>query len=579
VQIAHGRLNDGACEYLVYPACGIESDAICLASPSVILLTTPERYCIAYSYSGKPARISIGDLARFAALVGAAIRYYAVDVSVSGDFHYIGRGRFHEIRHSYDDGPPTKVGSFRFLRADLLVWQGLLAWLQDKSCATEGRGDEGAFQAAYHRFIAHLDQEALDSAHACCDLSCTAYNYFVAPDLKTRIYRRQAAKVAPALIANMIAGATYMTLFRAAIDAGAPLVDAATEHFGVPRYAIKRFIESPLDRIGVEWSNTGREVWRKRPKRLLLALSGAGPDAWPRTQEQWKAVYDFFHKHLETFDRAAVPVAKIIAFAARRQWHAPESCFLELEEGGKLQACADMLLTMQTVIAERMRTPSIRSSVRTQVESFAADVGLRRLLHWAGKWRACYADIRFRRLASLDTSALDRRVTNPFAVPACIGDLQVVALEYYRQFVEEGVALSHCVRRHFLEAAERTAYFYSLRDSTGHPISTLEVAVGRDASGATARVAEHRGSRDSRPPATCLNAAVQIVAAITAQLGTSPVQRALSAIDTVHIRESIEVEEKIDREARRDALSSTLGSRLQKMIDAAQASAAARPET
>ncbi len=370
------------------------------------------------------------------------------------------------------------------------------------------------------RFSENLNRDALSLATQGGAFHPARYNLLARAATEQLLrYRMQFARTFPALlhwVSGEAEGPTVAVLeMREAIDQGVPLVPfIASKYTGVSQSAVRYLVNKPPAQIG--------EDWQGRIPMLLRLLSAIAPEKRPGNAADWGAFSAACVIISELFGRPITTPLSLVFLrsAAHKNFTGIPELTQEIEPRqivSIIEAFTDAIsVALRWELGRRSRARSAGEHARmsgTAIEKYMMTHGPVSLFRQAVRWRDEYNRTSAEKISRPATSWAPV-LTSPMP----FGDLSVVELESHAALAEESRQLDHCVHLYDDMCRSGLSRIFSVRDSCGRALSTVEIRPTRQRHGEVeCWVNQHKGVGNSAPEKRCVDAIEALVGLLDAE--------------------------------------------------------------
>jgi len=342
--------------------------------------------------------------------------------------------------------------------------------------------------------MARLDADVLNVAGA----NLEVYNLLHSTTAFRVRARVQALAVLPMLKWEFCRMDDSVDRVRRRIDAGKSVWDAFLEIYPGKAAILRRIAASAA----------GPEAWRGNLPGLLAVLDPLPPEKVPVTELDWNAFHSIYlglALERESNEQRAAVKMRWLAEAARAGWQKAYARLAAIEGGvdaladtcdflDEIGQAGDWLAEQAGESARPWEAWRERSHKRWM--RAPEKLGMFRILEASVRWhRALWTD------AGLPEDADTRRTVWPRLLPqpVALGEgIEAVALGSAEQLALEGRRMQHCVGGYWQVCFRGESHIVSLRDASGHSLSTLEIRVPPNGL-RHCEVYQHRGLRNQTP--------------------------------------------------------------------------------
>jgi hypothetical protein len=303
---------------------------------------------------------------------------------------------------------------------------------------------------------------------------------------------------------------------RRRIDAGNSVWDAFLEIHPGKTATLRRIAASP----------SGPEAWRGNLAGLLEVLDPLPPEKIPASEEDWNAFHSIYLGMAldgESDDERRAVKIRWLVESAQIGWQKTYRRLSTFEGGTSALADAfdflDEVGSVGDALAGRYAQSNLsweawKKQSRRRWMLAPEQLGLFRLLEGSVRWhRALWTE------AGLPEDSDPRRRSWPplLPQPVMLGDgITAVALDTAQALASEGHRLHHCVGSYWQSCCRGESHIVSLRDASGHSLSTLELRIP-NSDRRQCEIVQHR-ALSNQTPAPALRALEDRLCAQVAQL-------------------------------------------------------------
>jgi hypothetical protein len=324
------------------------------------------------------------------------------------------------------------------------------------------------------------------------------YNFFTPVNEQQRLYRRQAEKIFPTVVQQILAYPEddSSSSIRIAIDSGIPLIDYIAKLFSCSKASVRHLNGRRYEELGNRWLG--------RIKELLMVLSGLNINRLPKEPTQWKVLSETIDllRTMTKMPTTSISSRMLLVELSKLYWKQNISTSVSYQERAlTIERFTENI--SHSIVATGWTNGNGILAASGVVQRLAAEVacslGLTRLENLSRKWRL--AELHHE-IEMLPKNKRDFPIM--LDTPLEVGGMKVLQLTNPMQLAEEGVRMGNCVATYSAQCATGNAYIFSIRDASEESCATIEYRLSRSATGLPEFILiQKKGFQNESPDVKC----------------------------------------------------------------------------